>query len=115
MNLLPLTVHRCALGDCTNGGVSSKMATIYVRHPEGFVPEGRTPKPLIFEAEDRSAGSLTYWALKPVHPQGGANSRLIGPMDGGNLAHTSDSRGGGLIYHIHDRFETPEENADLSR
>ena len=63
---------------------------------------------------NRTAASFNsggnYWAL--VQP---ARKGFCGPMAGGNLATTSDSRGKGFIYNIHDRFETQDLNDALSQ
>ena len=57
-------------------------------------------KNLIFIPEQRGAD---YWALKPLFQPVG----LVGPMAGGNLAYSSDSRCK-YVFHIHDRFETQQ-------
>ena len=44
----------------------------------------------------------------PTKPKG-----MVGPMAGGNLAYSSDSRVK-RVYHIHDRFETQEMYDHLS-
>jgi len=92
--------------DCTNGGASSKSNTVYVPCPDGHVTD---PDPaLVFDPEHRGGN---YWALTPrVQPIG-----QCGPMAGGNLAYTCDSRGKGMVYHIHDRFETWAQYESLSK
>jgi hypothetical protein len=86
------------LVDCTNGGVSSRVDMLYVECDTGHVTD--PPDELKFRVERRSP---TYLAIVPVHqPEG-----LVGPICGGNLATTSDSRLDG-IFHIHDRFDTQE-------
>jgi len=67
----------------------------------------RLPTDLLFYPEHRGGN---YYAARPEVLKPG----LCGPMDGGALAATSDSRANGIIYHIHDRFETAELNALLS-
>lgn len=116
MKLLPLQVYRTryemldngAESDCTNGGVSAKHHTVYVICPEGHVDSDKVDPSLIFKPEHRGGN---YWALIPTVTKPG----MCGPMDGGNLAETCDSRGKGIIYHIHDRFETWEQYEVLSR
>ena len=116
--LLGLTVYRPrfdfmngAESDGTNGGASAKANTIYIPHHEGYIEVSRVDPSLVFVPEKRGAN---YWALKPAFPRSEGDPRTIGPMDGGNLATTCDSRGDGFIYHIHDRFDTPEDYRALS-
>ena len=121
--LLPLTVYRSALGDCTNGGVTSKADTIYLEDEEGWLSPVAIDPALIFRAERNVYGSQInvpgahYHRLIPVHPEAsGINpDKMCGPMAGGNLASTSDSRGKGYTYHVHDRWETWEQTLILSR
>jgi hypothetical protein len=117
--LIGLNVYRTrydfqngAESDCTNGGASAKANTVYIPHPEGYMRVKDVHPSLIFTPEQRG---LNYWALKPAFPLDKDDSRVIGPMDGGNLATTCDSRGGGLVYHIHDRFETAADYQAMSR
>ena len=119
IKLLGLSVYRSrhdfrdgADCDCTNGGDSAKTDTVYIPHDEGYIKLSEIDPSLVFTPEKRGAN---YWALKPAFPLPKGDPRVIGPMDGGNLATTSDSRGGGFIYHIHDRFETSGDYEALSR
>lgn len=97
--------------DSTNEGVSAKWDVVYVQHPEGPTEERHVPEEVRFRAECRSLASEStpatpaYWALVPVKHVDGK----VGPMFGGNLATSSDGRCRGVIFHIHDRWETPEE------
>ena len=50
-----------------------------------------------------------YYAVKQVDER----PDMCGPMDGGNLATSCDSRVR-KIYHVHDRYDTAEMNALLS-
>jgi hypothetical protein len=97
--LLGLSVHRFALGECTNGGISSKVHTVYIPCAEGPTSIEDVDPLTVFDVEQRGPN---YFALKPRETL--AQGRWS--MAGGNLAHTSDSRGKGFIYHIHDRFES---------
>jgi hypothetical protein len=125
---LPVYVYRdSALGDCTNGGVSSKFTRLVVMNVEGpFSPTDDTAPVLL----ERNAGNSVRivpakldaagdWV--PLKPENTA-----GPMMGGNYAATSDSRFGQAIRKIlghdfygavaiHDRFETWEQYDRLSR
>jgi hypothetical protein len=107
---LSIFVYQFPLGNC--GGVTdvgqSGEKTIYIPCSEGphnFYDIDN--KELIFIPEQRSE---EYWALKPLMQEEG----LCGPMAGGNLAYSSDSRCK-RVYHIHDRFETWEANEMLNR
>lgn len=91
-----LNIYRSQLGDCTNSGISSRTDHIYIEHPEGYI-EGDVDPQLIFYPEKRGE---EYWAVKPINQPKNMN----GPMDGGNLAYSHDSRCE-RVYHIHDRFE----------
>lgn len=105
---LPINVYQFPLGNC--GGITDNLTTenIYIPCQDGHVSyKDIKDKNLVFIPEQRGP---EYWALKPNIQKEG----LIGPMAGGNLAYSSDSRCK-RIYHIHDRFETPEVNEILSR
>lgn len=96
---LRLNVYQFPLGDC--GGVTDGIGKEDVFIPCETGPtkfEDIDRKDLIFLENQRSA---EYWALVPnIQPE-----NVAGPMAGGNLAYTSDSRCK-RIYHIHDRFES---------
>ncbi|HNU14065.1 MAG TPA: hypothetical protein PKI55_06350 [Chitinophagaceae bacterium] len=108
--LLSVSIYKFPLGDCTNGGVSGGDAKdVYIPHPEGPYKalSPHTDQRLILIPEHRGKN---YWALKDVYER----PKMIGPMAGGNLAYSSDSRCE-HVYHIHDRFETQEDYDLLSR
>lgn len=88
-----LTVYRTSLGDCTNGGISSKDDIVFKDCGSTFC---KVPEEKRFRSEKRAPN---YWAL--VMP---AKKGFVGPTYGGNLAEGSDSYQ--TIYRIHDRFET---------
>jgi hypothetical protein len=103
MRYLTVDVYRPADGhDCTNDGVSATATELFVECPNGNIDEDETEPHLRFRVDDRGGG---YLALRPTHPPEGSE-KLCGPMYGGNLAASSDSRLRGP-FHIHDRFETP--------
>jgi hypothetical protein len=97
---LSINVYKFPLGNC--GGITDTLGkeSIFIPCPDGPFTFGELEnrKDLIFIPEQRGAD---YWALKPLMQPSG----LIGPMAGGNLAYSSDSRCK-HVYHIHDRFET---------
>lgn len=96
---LSLSVYKFPLGNC--GGITDHLdkQSIWIPCEDGYMTYDRIEdKSTIFIPEQRGN---EYWALKPlIQPAG-----MIGPMAGGNLAYSSDSRCK-RVYHIHDRFET---------
>lgn len=99
MKLLSLNVFRWDLGDCSANGVSSRTKEIYIPCEEGPTNSEDIDPELIFIPEQRGPN---YWALKPMTP---GPSNAVGPMSGGNLAYSCDSRCK-HVYHIHDRYES---------
>jgi hypothetical protein len=102
-NLLSLTVYRPFYNghasDCTNGGITAMGNDhIYIPCIDGPFKSTQVDRSLIMVEEKRGAD---YWALVTVDKMPG----MIGPMAGGNIAYSSDSRCK-RMYHIHDRFET---------
>jgi len=105
-NLISIDVYSSPYGDCTNGGISSKTKTLYIPCEDGPTKSTNVDRSHIMLEEHRGG---EYWAIKPVdEPKG-----MVGPMAGGNLAYSSDSRVK-RVYHIHDRFETQEMYDHLS-
>lgn len=105
---LSLNVYQFPLGDC--GGITDtiKRESIYIPCEKGNVSFDKIKnQDLIFTEEKRGE---EYWCLKPVNRPNG----MLGPMAGGNIAYSSDSRCK-RIYHIHDRFESQEQYDSLSR
>lgn len=108
--LLSLYVYKFPLGDCTNGGVSGgDTKDVYIPCEDGHT-KALSPyvdQRLILIPEQRGKD---YWALRDAyeHPD------MLGPMAGGNIAYSSDSRCK-YVYHIHDRFETQVTYNALSR
>ncbi len=105
---LSLNVYKFPLGNC--GGITDKLGkeSIWIPCEDGYMTFDKIEdKDTIFIPEQRGTD---YWALKPfIQPVG-----LVGPMAGGNLAYSSDSRCK-RVYHIHDRFETQKTYDTLSR
>lgn len=107
--LLSICIYKFPLGDCTNGGVSGgDTKDVYIPCPDGNYNalSSHVDQRLILIPEQRSKD---YWALTDVNIQ----PDMAGPMCGGNLAYSSDSRCR-QVYHIHDRWETWETNRALS-
>lgn len=102
---ISVLVYKFPLGNC--GGITDTAKDIYIPCPTGNFKFSELNPELIFIPEQRGTN---YHALKPIlQPEG-----QCGPMSGGNLAYSSDSRCP-LVYHIHDRFETQEVYNALSR
>ena len=118
MKALPIDVYRCAgLGDCTNGGISSRFDRLLLLCDTGFVDvdENDPPENLV-KLVKRHLFGIDTWHIEPVTvPEG------IGWMAGGNFAHTSDSRftrmceGMYGAVAIHDRQESASLYELLSR
>lgn len=102
-----LYVYKFPLGNC--GGITDTLGkqSIYIPCADGPVRYEKLNKEFIFIPEQRGPD---YWALNPLlQPEG-----MLGPMDGGNLAYSGDSRSR-QVYHIHDRFETQAQYNALSQ
>ncbi len=98
--------------DCTNGGMSSKVAKFVVVGyglPEIFTPSDDAPLAFLLPGHG--------WRVIPADPRDTA--KLAGPMMGGNYVGTRDSRWhevvGVDLVPVHDRYETWEDNEALSR
>lgn len=116
---LSVSIYRWCLGDCTNGGESSRAESVCVINiPGPFNPGPYLPA---FELVE-GPGGKGHAILRPVKSQPGK----IGPMFGGNFGYSTDSRFSqalrdltGLPHsgavHIHDRYETAEEYEALTR
>lgn len=101
---ISISIFKFPLGNC--GGITDSVKTIYIPCDEGYINYKDIDDKLIFIEEQRGP---EYWALTPIiEPDG-----CIGPMAGGNLAYSSDSRIK-RVYHVHDRWETPAEYKALS-
>lgn len=107
---MTVTVLRPANGfDGTNKGISSRVATITVigpNIPEISEPTDRAPA---FEIGSKPMGKGEYYLF--LVPAGHAGHTMMG----GNYAVAYDSRWTFGALPIHDRTETAEESAALSR
>lgn len=111
MKALPISVYRTArLGDCSNGGISSKYDTLLLIHDEGFINvDPENPPENAVKLVTRFLFGREYKHIEPL-----ASPQHLGWMAGGNIAHTSDSRfPSDYPLTIHDRQET-QEQYDLS-
>ena len=107
--------------DYRGGGVSDHLKEITIVGPGiGAIFEPKPDRPA-FELVQHVHGCVS---LRPVDEPVDAHA-MIGPMFGGNFAHTSDSRVSSIVAHllghhfygaiaIHDRYETEEQYRLLS-
>lgn len=102
---LSVMVYKFPLGNC--GGITDTVKDIYIPCETGPNKFEEINPELIFIPEQRGTN---YFAVKPLLQP----NDKVGPMAGGNLAYSSDSRCP-VVYHIHDRFETQDEYNALSR
>lgn len=111
---LMVYVYRSGLGDCTNGGISSKYEKLFLIGDgvEGpfTVDMDEPPENVVVLVKRRVWGSETYAHVEPL--DGYNASKVLGTgggkwyMDGGNIAYTCDSRFPNRYpLKIHDRYE----------
>ena len=117
MKALPVEVFRSGLGDCTNGGISSRHDTLYVICDRGFIDiDPKNPPENLAKVVKRTIFGRTIYHIEPYAP-----ATHVGWMMGGNYAATSDSRFSDMIggmygaVAIHDRQESQELYDLLSR
>lgn len=115
MKALPVYVYKNdSFKGCSNKGISEKFDTLLLIHEEGFidVDENNPPENLVKIVTRNILGS-EYKHIEPYK-----KATMIGYMDGGSYASTSDSRFSRISKYplaIHDRQETQEEYDTLSR
>ena len=126
MKALPINVYRTSrLGDCTNGGISSKFDELLIACDEGFIeidPEN-VPENFALVEMRRVFSTKVIPTIYPASIKDGKAVVRDGKwwMMGGNYGATSDSRFSRMIgdmygaVAIHDRYETPEEYEMYSR
>ena len=109
MKALPISVyHTNRLGDCTNGGITSRYDTLLLICDDGFIDidENDIPENTVRLVERFICGRI-YKHLEPI-----ARPVHLGWMDGGNIAYSSDSRFHDMSDYplcVHDRQETQEQ------
>lgn len=108
-------VYRNSMQDCTGGGVSSIFNEFVLTGPG--IPEITEPRDGMpaLELQSKKSGKDIYFYVTPIPRK---EKGKIGPMMGGNLVSTSDSRFRsifGAALPIHDRYETQEVYDALSR
>tara|TARA_Y100000310_G_C20549394_1_gene747264 strand:+ start:563 stop:895 length:333 start_codon:yes stop_codon:yes gene_type:complete len=108
---IPVNVHR-SVYDSTNNGLSKFFDRLNVTLPGEDPGDSKLPH---FYLDVKHVGRDPYYYLRPAKAAEGA-----GWMNGGNFAHTTDSRFTREVGHngavpIHDRDETWEQYEALSR
>ena len=107
---LPIEVYRSNMGDCTNGGISSKYDRLLLVCDEGFITyDEENPPENLVRIVTRNLFGTEYKHIEPVKRTDAGN---VGYMSGGNLAYTSDSRFRRMSDYplsIHDRQETQKQ------
>ncbi len=107
--LLVFVYRGVSFGDCTAGGMSSRVDKFVLindeqKDAEVFEPDGDAPALVLVR---RWAGtSREYLHAEPLDKP----DDKLGPMMGGNFIYSSDSRfPSSYPIPIHDRFETQEQ------
>ena len=112
---LKLEIFKSQMGDCSNGGLSSKYGTCFVECDCGNWDEKNVPENAIVKLEKGAFGTIHLIPAKPIE------KGCVGYMFGGCYCASSDSRFGELIeqqfgishWHgaiaLHDRTETQKE------
>jgi len=105
-------VFRWTLGDCTNGGVTSRVNAVVLLGETEPVPT-RTAPVVYLRLVRRWAGTpREYLHAEPIEQP----KDCVGPMMGGNFIYSSDSHFPSRYpIPVHDRFETPEQYEKLTR
>lgn len=112
---LPISVYKSdRLGDCTNGGISSRYRDLLLLCDDGYIDVdlNNPPENLVKVVEWRPFGDKTF---KHIEPYAKVRSDCVGWMSGGNIAYSEDSRFRRMSEYplsIHDRQET-QEHYDL--
>ena len=107
MKALPIDVFKSNLGDCTNGGISSRYNELLLVCEEGYIniDENNPPENLV-KIVTRNLFGKEYKHIEPVARPSG-----VGWMAGGNIGYTCDGRFGKMSQYplsIHDRQESQE-------
>ena len=104
---LTLHVYRWSLGDCTNGGISSRHDTLILVGDDVEGPVSvdlDNPPENVVKIVKRTICGRVYMHLEPLDGCGNGGSRWY--MSGGNLGFSSDSRfPSDYALSIHDRAE----------
>ncbi len=114
MRALSVEIFKSHLGDCSNGGLSSKYKDILVICPDGNVEVDETnPPENLCKIVERDLGFTVYKYIEPVaHPTG------VGWMASGAIGYSCDSRFRRMSEYplvMHDRTESQKEYDMYSR
>ena len=123
---LTVEIYRFPHGDCTNGGISTGHNRLCIVNIDGPTkPNDGAPAALLVKGNVPGSAKVI-----PAVEVDGAwvaydDPNRVGPMFGGNIADSSDSRWNtavgritgawGAPVHIHDRYETQAQYDALSR
>ena len=89
-------IYKSDLGDCTNGGFSSKVREVCIVNASGpFKPSDECPAVVL---ESGYNGPFTNDCVRAVSIADKEDGEWL--MHGGNFLHTSDSRFGDLIEEL---------------
>lgn len=116
MRALPIQIFKSKVGDCSNGGISSKYNEILVECPDGHIEVDENNLPENFcKIVTRDLGFAVVQHVEPVVKPNG-----VGWMYGGCIVDTSDSRwsrlkGNYSPLKLLDRCESKELYDALSR
>jgi hypothetical protein len=119
MRKLRVYIYRNDLGDCTNGGVTSKQTSIWLctNKEDALKLQEEINGPVLFLETAQSYGGGTY---KRAYPASEQPKGHMSYMAGGNFVYSSDSRfreyfDTSYPISVHDRSETQEVYDILSR
>ena len=109
MKAISLEVFRNSLGDCSNGGISSRYSEVLIECKDGYIEIDENNLPENFcKVVERDLGFETYLHIEPYNSP---DKGCIGWMAGGCFCSTSDSRFSRISKYplaLHDRQETQE-------
>lgn len=114
MRALPLGIYKSNLGDCSNGGISSRFREILLICDEGHIEiDENNPPENLCKLVVKDYGFTVYKHIEPV-----AKANGVGWMAGGTLVYTCDSRFRRMSEYplvLHDRTESQKEYDALSK
>ena len=114
MRALPLEIFKSHLGDCSNGGISSRYKEILLICPQGHVEvDENNPPENLCKLVERNIFGEVYKHVEPIAKPNG-----VGWMASGAIVYTCDSRFRDMSAYplvLHDRCESQELYDMLSR
>ena len=107
MKAIRIKVYKSRLGDCTNGGITSRYNELLLICEDGWIEidENNPPENLV-KVVTRNLWDREY---KHIEPYASTNEGCVGWMSGGNIAYSCDSRFSRFSEYplcVHDRQET---------